>query len=247
MARKCNPKSEILIACRNFIFLRIQIKGDLKMREKKAQCTCKICGKQFLGANTQAKFCSLRCIYDDQNAKRKAKIKDSYNICQICGAVFKTRKPNENTCSPECKKKRKAKQDKEYHERHKTEISLKSKKHREENQEYIINYRKTHKERARETGRKYSREVQHKYCIKGQERLVENYEQALAEDFENWSRHHKLETHNSDGEKRLVPLTSRELKALGVYYNRPAEELIWLRTEEHRRLHHRFTRKDWQC
>ena len=35
MARKCNPKSEILIACHNFYFKDIQIKGDLKKCKQK--------------------------------------------------------------------------------------------------------------------------------------------------------------------------------------------------------------------
>ena len=34
MARKCNPKSEVLIACHNFYFKDIQIKGDLKNGNK---------------------------------------------------------------------------------------------------------------------------------------------------------------------------------------------------------------------
>ena len=32
-------------------------------------------------------------------------------------------------------------------------------------------------------------------------------------------------------------LTASELIALGMYYNRPAEELILIKTDEHRRLH----------
>ena len=51
-------------------------------------------------------------------------------------------------------------------------------------------------------------------------------EKAKADNFIGWDRHHRLETHNSDGERRLVNLTVDELKALDMYYNRPAEELI---------------------
>lgn len=62
---------------------------------------------------------------------------------------------------------------------------------------------------------------------------IENYEKALADNFVGWHCHHRLETHNSDGERRLVDISQKELKALGMYYNRPAEELIFLPRSEH--------------
>lgn len=39
------------------------------------------------------------------------------------------------------------------------------------------------------------------------------------------------------GERRFVDITAKELIALKMYYNRPAEELILMKTTEHRRLH----------
>ena len=62
---------------------------------------------------------------------------------------------------------------------------------------------------------------------------VENYEKAKADKFKGWHIHHRLETHNSDGERRPVDIAAAELKALGMYYNRPASELIFLTTREH--------------
>ena len=62
---------------------------------------------------------------------------------------------------------------------------------------------------------------------------IENYEKALKDNFKGWEVHHRLETHTSDGERRLVDITVAELKALGMYYNRPASELIFLRKSEH--------------
>ena len=62
---------------------------------------------------------------------------------------------------------------------------------------------------------------------------IENYEKAAADDFKGWHCHHRLETHTSDGERRLVDISMDELKALGMYYNRPAEELIFLTSREH--------------
>ena len=65
---------------------------------------------------------------------------------------------------------------------------------------------------------------------------IENYQKAKADNFKGWDCHHRLETHNSDGERRLVDITVAELKALGMYYNRPPEELIFLRKGEHTAL-----------
>src|SRR5574344_1442808 len=67
--------------------------------------------------------------------------------------------------------------------------------------------------------------------------LIENYEEAKADDFKGWCIHHRLETHNCDGERRLVDISRAELKALGIYYNRPPEELIFMKSEEHKTLH----------
>ena len=66
---------------------------------------------------------------------------------------------------------------------------------------------------------------------------VENYEKAKKDNFKGWCCHHRLETHNSDGERRLVDITRAELIALGMYYNRPAEELIFMTESEHSSLH----------
>ena len=68
---------------------------------------------------------------------------------------------------------------------------------------------------------------------------IENYEKAKKDDFIGWNCHHRLETHNSDGERRLVDITQKGLKALNMYYNRPAEELIFLTKSEHNILHNK--------
>ena len=65
---------------------------------------------------------------------------------------------------------------------------------------------------------------------------IENYQKAKVDNFVGWDCHHRLETHNSDGERRLVDITVAELQALGMYYNRPPEELIFLRKGEHTAL-----------
>lgn len=67
---------------------------------------------------------------------------------------------------------------------------------------------------------------------------IENYELAKADNFIGWECHHRLETHTSDGERRLVDISKSELIALGMYYNRPASELMFMRHSEHTKLHH---------
>ena len=74
-----------------------------------------------------------------------------------------------------------------------------------------------------------------KYCSEDITK-IENYEKAVNSQ-EIYECHHRLETHNSDGEKRLTDITVNELKALDMYYNRPASELIFLGHHEHRKLH----------
>ena len=70
-----------------------------------------------------------------------------------------------------------------------------------------------------------------RYCKEPEK--IENYEKAKKDNFKGWHCHHRLETHNSDGERRPVDIPKKELKALGMYYNRPASELIFLPESEH--------------
>lgn len=75
------------------------------------------------------------------------------------------------------------------------------------------------------------------YCICRTPELIENYDKAIADTTQTWQCHHSLETHNSDGERRLVDISSAELIALGMYFDRPPEELIFMTELEHKRLH----------
>lgn len=67
---------------------------------------------------------------------------------------------------------------------------------------------------------------------------IENYEKAIADD-KTWHLHHRLETHFSNGAERPVNarLTKAELIALDMYFDRPAEELIFLTQFDHTSLH----------
>lgn len=69
-----------------------------------------------------------------------------------------------------------------------------------------------------------------KHYLEGDERLIENYAEAAADPDETWVCHHRRE---------LVPdrKTIPELKAMGLYWNRPPEELVFMRSSDHARLH----------
>lgn len=75
-----------------------------------------------------------------------------------------------------------------------------------------------------------------KYCCESYE-SIENYEEAVNDTEKIWVCHHRLETHNPDGTRRSVRLSVDDLKLWDLYYNRPANELIYLTKAEHRRIH----------
>lgn len=62
--------------------------------------------------------------------------------------------------------------------------------------------------------------------------LIENYDKAITDQDRTWDCHHRLEV-GKNGEV----ISYKELIAHGLYYLRPASELIFLTKSEHRRLH----------
>lgn len=100
-------------------------------------------------------------------------------------------------------------------------------------------WNKQHKEEYKEYQKQYYRKYKNTfaYCIPEQIEQIENYELAEKDNFNGWDIHHRLETHNSDGQRRLVNISVAELIALDMYYNRPANELVFLTNSEHTKLH----------
>ena len=125
--------------------------------------------------------------------------------------------------------------------------------HREEYKQYQKQYREQHREQHREEKKQWCRKhiSMFAYCIPEQIEQIENYQFAKKDNFDGWNIHHRLETHTSDGEKRLVNLSKAELIALDMYYNRLANELVFLTKSEHTSLHNRrnglenFLEKDY--
>lgn len=141
-------------------------------------------------------------------------------------------------------KERLSKQHKEYYENNKDFVK---KIHNEYNQK--------HEKEIKDWQRKYDRANKcfSIYMKTNEIELIENYILAKKEDFIGWVIHHRLETHNSDGVLRDIEITPEELKALDMYYNRPANELIFLKRKQHRAIHnfvmnkHKRGKYDTKC
>lgn len=65
---------------------------------------------------------------------------------------------------------------------------------------------------------------------------VENYDLAKADNFKGWIMHHKLEI-GTDYRN-----SAADLKLMNLYFNRPPEELIFMRLAEHVSLHKKGTK-----
>ena len=68
------------------------------------------------------------------------------------------------------------------------------------------------------------------HYLEGDETLIENYDKAIADTTQTWVCHHRREI--EPDRKTIV-----ELIALGLYWNRPPEELIFLTNSDHWKLH----------
>lgn len=99
------------------------------------------------------------------------------------------------------------------------------------------------KERQKSYGKKYMKSYNYRrYILNGKIELIENYNDALNDNFIGWDIHHKDEI-------RVLPSgmialrTREELIENGRYYNCPANELIWMRKAEHMALHAKYRRR----
>lgn len=65
---------------------------------------------------------------------------------------------------------------------------------------------------------------------------IENYKEAVADTTQIWDCHHKLELVKTGA---VVDTTKKDLIDWGIYYNRPADELIFLTRADHYILHNK--------
>lgn len=84
-----------------------------------------------------------------------------------------------------------------------------------------------------------------RYWADGELTKIENYDKAIADTTQVWDCHHRLEIQNGK------PVLKKDLIAQGLYYHRPAEELIFLTHREHIALHktgkynHNYGKDPW--
>ena len=71
-----------------------------------------------------------------------------------------------------------------------------------------------------------------KYCSEDVS-LIENYHQAVLDPYEKWEIHHRREC---DDEGRTL-FTHKQLKEMNLYFDRPAEELIFVTRSTHCKMH----------
>ena len=69
--------------------------------------------------------------------------------------------------------------------------------------------------------------------------LIENYNEAIADQTRMWDIHHRREC---DSEGRTL-FTSKQLKDMNLYLNRPASELIFVTRSMHWKLHREIYEK----
>ena len=69
-----------------------------------------------------------------------------------------------------------------------------------------------------------------RYCCEDVSK-IENYELAIAHNSQIWDIHHRLEIHED------YLNTREDLKLMNLYWNRPANELIFLTHSEHIAMH----------
>ena len=63
--------------------------------------------------------------------------------------------------------------------------------------------------------------------------LIENYREAISDQTRTWDIHHRREC---DSEGRTL-FTHKQLKEMGLYFKRPASELIFVTKSMHKKLH----------
>ena len=69
--------------------------------------------------------------------------------------------------------------------------------------------------------------------------LIENYNQAIADEEKMWDIHHRREC----DENGRTLFTRTQLKEMGLYYNRPASELIFVTRSMHWKIHREICEK----
>ena len=70
---------------------------------------------------------------------------------------------------------------------------------------------------------------------------IENYDKAIADKSQTWVCHHKLELIETGG---ICNVKQEDLIDWGIYYNRPADELIFMTKHDHSILHNKGKKRE---
>lgn len=136
---------------------------------------------------------------------------------------------NKEDCRDRSKEKERYKTDEAYAERRREAAKRWKLKNKDRNKEINKIWKQTHKENVKRT----SQRTYLAYCISTEYELIENYDKAKADNFNGWECHHRLELHPDCS----IRFTQDSLKRLGLFLNRPANELIFLKKQEHAKIH----------
>lgn len=71
------------------------------------------------------------------------------------------------------------------------------------------------------------------YFAPGELTKIEHYAEALADNFSGWVIHHRLELNDDCS----INMYRDDLIVANLYYSRPADELVFLRSDEHTKMH----------
>lgn len=80
----------------------------------------------------------------------------------------------------------------------------------------------------------------YKFCCEDISK-IENYDKAVSDTTQTWACHHRMELVATGA---VVNSSVQELKDWGIYYDRPADELIFLTPSEHIKLHRKYITKE---
>ena len=69
--------------------------------------------------------------------------------------------------------------------------------------------------------------------------LIDNYQEAISDEEKMWDIHHRREC----DENGRTLFTKKQLKEMGLYFNRPASELIFVTRSMHWKLHREIREK----
>ena len=70
------------------------------------------------------------------------------------------------------------------------------------------------------------------YCLEDIS-LIENYQEAISDEERMWEIHHRREC----DENGRTLFTKKQLKEMGLYFKRPASELVFVTRAMHKKLH----------